>query len=274
MTTVQPVDDDASNGGRSEDSAPIDSTPSDDGDHLFERVLDYLTPDSRLTRKELITTVLLAAAGLLTAWAALQSAKWSGEQAIHFNEAGANRIESTRFDTRANTVIELDLETYLEWARALQLESAAAIEAGGEPPDPTTLDSSAPTATGLLFSFFRPEFRPRVERWLEAGGPVSAAVPNPFVPFDEYVAESVPDAIESERLTLIADEKAALARQDNQNSDNYVLTMVILATVLFFAGVSMKMRAPASQSTLIVLASAMLSWGILRLATLPVHAIP
>ena len=102
----------------------------EDNDHFFERVLEFITPDSRLTRVELITTVLLAAAGVLTAWAALQSAKWSGEQAIHFSEAGANRIESTRFDNRANTIVQIDLQTFLGWTAAIQAERLAAAEAG------------------------------------------------------------------------------------------------------------------------------------------------
>jgi hypothetical protein len=60
------------------------------------------TPDSRLIRVELLITVALAIASVLIAWAALQSAKWSGEQAIHFSEAGANRTESTRFPGSAH----------------------------------------------------------------------------------------------------------------------------------------------------------------------------
>lgn len=273
METTGPFESGAT--GEDEPAAPSGAAPRiEDDDHLFDRVLEYITPDSRLTRVELITTLLLAAAGVLTAWAALQSAKWSGEQAIHFSEAGANRIESTRFDTRANTVIQLDLETFLGWTAAIQAERRAAAEGGVAPPDPTTYDPSNPTTAGYLFSFFRPEFLPRVEQWLEAGGPATTTARNPFTPFEEYLIESVPDAVESVRLSEAADELAALARQDNQNSDDYVLTIVILATVLFFAGISTKMRLNPSQNALIVLAGGMLLWGAYRLATLPVHAIP
>lgn len=248
-------------------------TPEDD-ERILARVIEAVGLDPNVARIELFTTILLAIAGVLTAWAALQSAKWSGEQAIHFSEAGANRTESTRFDDRATSLILLDTQAFYSWGQALQSERIAAEAAGTEAPDPTVYDPNDPSLSGYFFSQFRDDFRPRVERWLEGGGPVNPEGSSPFFPLEDYVEESVPAAAEALRLEDVADEKAAEARQDNQNSDDYVVTIVILAAVLFFAGVSSKMKARVSQYGMFGLALIMLAWGVFRLATLPIHAIP
>ena len=245
-----------------------------DEEGLVARIVDTITPDSSVTRIEFFTTVVLAVAGVLTAWAALQSSKWSGDQAIHFSEAGANRTESTRFDNRATSTILLDTSTFFSWGEALQTEEIAAEAAGTTAPDPTAFDPSNPSLSGYFFSLFREEFQPRVTRWLEGGGPQNPEGSSPFDPFEAYLDESVPAAAEAERLELVADESAALARQDNQNSDDYVLTVVILAAVLFFAGISSKMKSKPNQYIMFGLSVIMLAWAITRLVTLPIHTIP
>jgi hypothetical protein len=246
----------------------------DENEQLFQRIVDTITPDSRLIRVELLITVVLAVASVLIAWAALQSAKWSGEQAIHFSEAGANRTESTRFDNRATSLILLDTQTFLQWGQAVQTEAILAAESGVERSDPTNFDPANPTLSGYFFSLFREEFRLRVVVWLEGGGASNPAGSSPFLPFQDYIDESVPAAAESARLAEVAEERSALARVDNQNSDDYVITVVILATVLFFAGVSNKMKSRPNQNLMVFLTLAMMTWGIVRLATLPIHAIP
>jgi hypothetical protein len=57
-----------------------------------------LSPRDRRTREriELVATVLLACATVLTAWSAFESTKWSGTQTIHFSQAGADRTESAK----------------------------------------------------------------------------------------------------------------------------------------------------------------------------------
>ena len=255
------------------------ASPEDDDvvqgeERLVQRIAETISPDSRVITVELLVTVVLAIAGVLTAWSALQSAKWSGEQAIHFSEAGANRTESTRFDGRATATILLDTQTFLQWAQAIGSETLVAEANGTVPPDPTTFTPGDGSLSGYLFTQFRDDFRPRVLEWIEGGGPANPAGASPFFPLEEYVTESVPPAAEAERLAALADERAALARKDNQNSDDYVVTVVLLASVLFFAGVSSKMRSQRNMNLMFVLSTTMLVWVCIRLATLPIHAVP
>ena len=57
-------------------------------------------------RVELVATIVLAVATILTAWSGFQSGKWGGEQAVNFSEAGAARTESTRTDTLAGQLTQ------------------------------------------------------------------------------------------------------------------------------------------------------------------------
>lgn len=64
---------------------------------------------------------MLAIATVLTARAGFQAAKWSGVQAINFNEAGANRTESARASTTAGQLGTIDVTTWLTWREQAQL---------------------------------------------------------------------------------------------------------------------------------------------------------
>lgn len=68
-----------------------------ENENLVQSIVEKITPDSRYTRVEFIATIILAVAAVLTAWTALQSAKWSGDQATKFSQAGQpNRVDAVR----------------------------------------------------------------------------------------------------------------------------------------------------------------------------------
>ena len=114
-------------------------------------------------RIELIATIVMAAAAILTAWAAFQSAKWSGIQAIEFSKASAARIESTRFDTAAGQLTAIDVSVYLSWLEAVSDERQRDIPVVDD-------DGFYQPDEGLLSKFYydrmRAEFRPALDAWL------------------------------------------------------------------------------------------------------------
>ena len=79
--------------------------------------------DGGRDRVEFISTVILSLAAIAVAWSAFQSGKWSGVQAIAFSEAGANRTESTRFDTQAGQLAQIDIALFTDWVSAISVES-------------------------------------------------------------------------------------------------------------------------------------------------------
>ena len=192
-------------------------------------------------RVELISTIIMSLAAIFTAWAAFQSAKWSGEQATSFSKAGATRTESTRFDTRAGQLTAIDVNVFTAFAAAVNSDrNEGLIEFG--PDIPYEPDES--TLSGFWYERVRDEFRPAFDAWLDVyANDRDNAPPTPFA-MEEYV---VADAIEADKLQQEADEFAAAAGQANQNSDDYVLTAVAFALVLFFGGVSSKLANPRNR---------------------------
>ena len=193
-------------------------------------------PDKPTDRLEQVAVIVLALAVVFIAWAAFQAGKWSGEQSIKFSEAGAARTESTRFDTRAGQLAQIDIAMYIDWVTALSsdLRDGLIPEISTQAYEPTR-----GTVSGFLYLRMRDEFVPALEAWL-ATDPVNDlnAPPTPFA-MSEY---AIADAAEADRLTMVADQAAVDARAANQTGDNYVLTAVLFAAVLFFAGVASRLE--------------------------------
>ncbi|WP_415947980.1 hypothetical protein [Streptomyces sp. KLOTTS4A1] len=185
---------------------------------------------------ELLLTAIIALAAVSTAWAGFQSAKWGGVQANSYASANAARTESTRQSTEAGQQVTIDVISFTSWLEALQqeiLEDPSKRPEGSYEPDPESL-------SGQLFERFRSEFKPAVRAWLDTK-PLANSKTAPPVPFamPEYTLATEEEAA---RLLAEAERNSANARQANQRSDNYVLTAVLLALVLFFAAFTGKAR--------------------------------
>jgi len=186
-------------------------------------------------RVELVATVIMALAAIFTAWAAFESAKWSGEQATAFSRAGATRTESTRFDTRAGQQAGVDVAIFTSWLDALNTD----VVNGSITLNPGVVYQPVDgTLSGFLFERVRDEFKPAFEAWLVLYAADRTTAPSSPFEMEEYV---LANAVEASRLQDVADQFAADAAQANQNSDDYVLTVVAFALVLFFSGVSSKL---------------------------------
>lgn len=215
-------------------------------------------------RIELIATIVLAVATILTAWSGFESGKWGGEQSVNFSEAGAARTESTRADTAGGQLVQIDVAMYIDWVTAIsdELNSGTITEASLDPYTPAD-----DTVSGFLYKRFRDEFLPAVDAWLATQPMMTDEAPKAPFEMEEYV---VAQLVEADRLSVVADEKAAAARTANQNGDNYVLTMVLFASVLFFAGVSSKMNRPRNRVIILGFGVVTLTVGIVILASLPI----
>jgi hypothetical protein len=211
-------------------------------------------------RIELVATVFLAIATVLTAWSAFQSAKWSGVQAISFSAANAARTESTRASDLANTQRAVDVDTFVAWVSAL------AAERGFEPSD-RPYRPEARTESGFLYERFRDEFKPAVEAWLATSPLLDPDAP--ATPFQMSQYQLAADS-EAERLVNESDDRRDDALQANERSDNYVLLTVLFASVLLFAGVSTKLRGRRAQQILLVTAGLLLVGAAITLLTFPV----
>jgi hypothetical protein len=213
---------------------------------------------------DFLLAVTLALAAVGTAWAGFQSAKWSGVQANSYAQAGASRTESNRSTARAAQQRIIDAVGFTSWIDALQREIIAdpsiKLTGGYEP--------RKGSFSAFFFERFRDEFRPAVDAWIEARPLLD---PNaPPTPFDmpEYQLASEKRALQLEDQ---AEDQAAKAREANQRSDNYVLTAVVFALVLFFVGVAGRAKRFRSQALLSGLAAVALTASIILLLVQPVE---
>lgn len=214
-------------------------------------------------RIELIATIVMAAAAILTAWAAFQSAKWSGIQAIEFSSANAARIESTRFDTRAGQLASVDVGVFISWLEAVNNELESGLDVFGTD---GSYNPSEGTLSNFLYQRMRDEFKPALDDWLGAR-PLSNpdAPPTPFVT-DAY---ELADAAAADAKLEEASDHTEQALQANQNSDNHVLTAVALALAIFFGGISSKLEVKRNRWIAITLAAVIFLGAAITLAVLP-----
>ncbi|WP_226962575.1 MULTISPECIES: hypothetical protein [unclassified Streptomyces] len=213
---------------------------------------------------EFTLAVLLALAAVGTAWAGFQSAKWSGVQANSYASAAAARTESTRRSTEAGQFLTIDVIMFTQWLTALNEEILADPSQrpeGTYRPDPDTV-------SGLLFTRFRSEFKPAVTAWLRTRPLSDPAAPvTPFA-MPEYRLSAEEDALrrldEAQRLS-------ERARQANQRSDNYVLTAVLFALVLFFSSLAGRARSRLARMLLFGLSVLTLAGAAVLLLLYPVE---
>jgi len=199
-------------------------------------------------RLELIATVLLALATVGTAWSGYQASRWNGEQAKASARASAARIESAKAAGTANAQKQVDVATFTAWVDAYaqdQQELAA-----------------------FYFARFRKEFRPAAQAWV-----ATRPLQNPRAPLTPFEMPQYRLAAEGEAaaLEVKAERLAAEARVDVQRATNYVLAVVLFATVLFFAGMSTKLNVPALRRALLVLGVVIFVGTLLWIATSPVN---
>ena len=108
-------------------------------------------------------------------------------------------------------------------------------------------------------------FLPLLDQWqaeIQAGGTPGSLFEN-----EEYLSGQFADyqkAVEqSEALT-------ALSQEASETSDSYVITTIMLAIALFFAGVTSSFRYQPARVFLIVLCLGTVAYAAVRLADLPI----
>ena len=212
---------------------------------------------------ELLATVVLAFATVLTAWSAFQSAKWSGVQAINFTAASTARVESTRASDVANTQRAVDVDTFVAWVRAVSSEAERGLIPADRPYEP-----QEGTESGFLYERFRDEFKPAVEAWL-----ATRPLQNPDAPATPFEMEEYSLAADAEAARLVTESEDLRdeALRSNQRSDNYVLLTVLFAAVLLFAGVSTKLDGRRAQVGMLALAIIFLVGASVALLTFPIE---
>lgn len=200
-------------------------------------------------RLELWSALLLAAATVATAYSAYESTRWGGVQATKFTEASAARTESTKASADAYSLIAIDAELFTQYAVALFGREVELLEFIEE-------------------RLFRREFRPAFREWIQ-----QRPLTNPDAAQNPFTLDSYEPALleKSDRLEEKASALFEEGRQANQNSDDYVLSTIFFASVLFFAGLATKFTKNRVAQGTLVFGTLVFLAGLARLFTLPFH---
>ena len=171
-------------------------------------------------RVEVVAAILLSLATVLSAWGAYQATRWSGEQANNYALSAALRAESGRHGTIASRQVQIDVQTFIAWSDATAQKDD--------------------TLAQFYVERFRPEFKQPFEDWRNQPTRDASGLPL-GTPFDQPTYKLAQQTTADE-LFAKADAALLQAQQDNQISDNFVLTAVLFASVLFFAGIAARFR--------------------------------
>ena len=191
--------------------------------------------------------MLLAIATVGSAWSAYQATRWGGIQSIKQSDANAARVESTRASTLGGQLTQIDAASFYPWLDALV--------------------SGDDELAAFYYERFRADFQVAVDAWLATDPLQNDGAP--LLPFQLAEYELV-ELTESEELAADAFVRAREARTANQRSDNYVLAVVLFASVLFFAGVATKFRTQGGQLVSVSAGAAVFVGTTSWIATFPV----
>lgn len=209
-------------------------------------------PTLRSRRLETISSIMLAAAGVASAWATYQSSLWGGIQASSYATGSARVTEAARLELQAGQKAGLDTALYMAWL-------SAAAEDDRE-----------------LMTFYERRFAPGFQKvfleWRaqypeELRGQVRRG---PAVPLPR--AEH-PESREAARLRQDADNLFQKANQANATGDRYVASTVILALILFLLGISTVARSERQRRLLIILAGGLGVAVLVFLLKLPIASL-
>jgi len=196
---------------------------------------------------EIIAAILLALATICSAWCVYEATRWNGVQSVEQATSNALRSESVRQTNIALTLAQVDVELFTDWVTAVANNETQLAE--------FTRDR------------FRPEFVPAFEAWL-AQVPSGEIPPGTPFTLPEY---QLATQVESERLLDQALNATQASREANQIGDNFILTTVLFASVLFLAGIQSKLKSTRTRLGLLIVAVGIFIVGFIILLSLPVN---
>ncbi len=197
---------------------------------------------------EILAILILATATLATAWSGYQSARWSGVQAANYSRAGAMRVESSRASSIAGQQMQVDIGLFTNWINAYADDNQQLAD--------------------FYQARFRDEFVPAFDAWLLTDPKNNPDAPkSPFAMAEYSLAKNE----EADALEIKAGEYFEAAESANEIADRYVLDTVILASVLFLAGMASQVKAFRVKSGVVIFALLILAWGLYSIIILPIE---
>lgn len=209
-----------------------------------EHAADEAAQKRRTNIYEIIATVLLGVATVAIAWSANQSNLWGGSQDKLLAESVRVSNEAVDSFQQGDSIRQLDQLLFVELL--IQFNDSDTEEV-------TEVEQQ-------IINNLSPIGGEVVGLWADG---------DTEFPFEE---DAYLDSlfVDGQALSDESDELYADAVQSNTNGDRYVLGSTLMATVLFFAGISMVLNGHRVRRTLLGVASLALTGSVVYMLTLPV----
>ncbi|HEY3486419.1 MAG TPA: hypothetical protein VGK49_13600, partial [Ilumatobacteraceae bacterium] len=192
---------------------------------------------------EVLSVLLLALATVGSAWCAYQASQWNGEEALEARASTDDRVEASR-------LFSLGIQT-ISYDAAVVAQYAEAYAAGNE----------------QLMAFYRerlvrPDFLSVIDALEQGTFEGGNLLDNP-----DYTQAQLGSYNETVARAEAATERSQVA---GANADDYVVLTLVLASALFFAGVTSSFRMRALRILLLTLSGVAVAGVAARLADLPI----
>ncbi len=189
---------------------------------------------------------LLAIVAVLAAWSGYAAAKWSTESSLLLAKASALRTEANAANLDALNSLNFDVTAFNAWFTAYVAGNRSAM--------------------AIAEKRFTPNFDRAFQAWLATSPATNPAAP----PGPTYMPQyKQPAQAQATALNAQADAKYTAGQKAGSHADNYILTTVYLATVLFLAGIGSHFGYRVIRYGLAGVGSAILILAVVLLATAP-----
>jgi len=217
------------------------------GSSQDERASGDAKPRSRVDDLvDIVSVVLLGSATLLAAWSGYQASLWNGIQAGDYAQGSGQRLESAKATTQATAQALYDSQMFTQWLNAT--------------------DTGNTNLANRYVMRFRPEYRAIFDAWLKLdplNNPNAPPAPG-LMPGVQLAASQAATQYEANANALID-----AGQQANDYSDSYVLFTVIFGTVLFLVAIADRFRWRQARLAVVVIAVALVAYGVISLIQLP-----
>jgi hypothetical protein len=212
-----------------------------------DRILNILEKEYNKKWIETISTILLSAATVLSAWCVYQSSQWSGEQYFRIDDETAANQFRLQYEVAGAQRKSAELQLFLEYSSAVA-------------------DSNF-TLAEFLYNRFPRSFKEPFDTWMKLDPFKNPDAPSSPFTMKEY---SIPELEEAKKYEEQAKSFKKAANESDNHSDNYVLLSLVLSMVLFFSGMSGVAESKKNQRILLGTASVIFVVALIFIVTMPV----
>jgi hypothetical protein len=195
---------------------------------------------------EILAVTLLGVATIGSAWCGYQATRWNDEETELARQATALQLEAARQFGLATQIVSYDSNMVVQYAEA--------VSSGDDD-----------LAQFLRTTLIRPEFLPVIDRW-EQEIAAGREAPTNLLEDEEYREAQLG---QYRTAQAEADARSVEAEAASSTASDYVLTTLILASALFFAGVTTSFRVRFARLVLIAGSALLVAYAAARLVDLP-----